>query len=181
MGGRAVRRPRLVGGCPSRSSSGGACGIDVATGASRARAAPGEHPSSAIGRNGVRPRSELHRLGTSQRSGPGGRDGHAPVWRSARPGRQSLHRQSAQSRPNGSVHAQRESSRGVRAALHLPRLSVCGRRRTSCSAGLDHDHGHRRVIRPRADRESRDLGLAAQPAASQHRLGSAQQFSRRAD
>src|SRR2546428_250428 len=49
LGERALRRPRMERGCAARSAGGCARGVPVATSAARARAAPGEHPSRAVG------------------------------------------------------------------------------------------------------------------------------------
>ncbi len=82
--------------------------------------------------------------------------------------------------PDRPVHAQGKRRRGVRAALHLSRLPVRGHRGARGSPDAGDDHRHRRAHRSRPDRHVRHVRLADQPAAAEHRVGTARQLPRRA-
>ena len=91
-------------------------------------------------------------------------------------GRLALRREPPHRATGGRVRAPGRRSRGLRAALHVPRLPLRRGDRPPRRARPGDAHGPRHALRHTAQRLVRVLRRAGQPALAQHQLGPARQL-----
>ena len=113
----------------------------------------------------------------AERAGRAGDEVHAALRRDARTRTARSTSPTCAARPTRHLLARGRRRRGVRAALHLPRLPLRrGRPAIPAKPAPDAITGVRGPHRHAADRRVRVLERAGQPALAQHRLGPARQL-----
>ena len=140
------------------------------------RRGPGrEHLPALQGRVSCRLWPEPGRLGTASSRGATGHRCPLASRRGARCRREPLRRQPAHGAPDGPVR-DRPSGRGPGAAVHVPRLSLCGSHGGARRPRGWRHNGLCRPIRHAARRLFRVFFAQHQPALQEHRLGPARQL-----
>ena len=173
LDGSGLRRPRLARGAHARARRRGA--------GARARAADPRHGGAAAGvrdrararRPRRRPRSEHGRLGPPGGRGRARHDRAAAVRRDARGGRLAARGEPPDGAAAGDVRPARRRARGLRAAVHVPRVPL---RRGAGAGGGAGPRRPRRALGHAVDRSVRVLERPRQPAVAQRHLGPARQL-----